>query len=78
MKTQLQKRFESFAIRTGITLAGAIALYLSNIADVREINAWQLATLAVTVVSANIVSEVTKYGYNLRVEKSELEDLESN
>ena len=39
----------------------AIAVYLMNINDVREIDFWKLATIVVTVASGYVVNQYTKY-----------------
>ena len=39
----------------------AVAVYLINISDVREIDPWKLVTIVVTVAAGYVVNQGTKY-----------------
>ena len=57
----MNKRIKSFLWRAGLFVSVALATYLSNIGDVREIEPNKLMTIFVTTLSVYIVNEVTKY-----------------
>lgn len=61
MDTQLSKRISSFIWRYGVFLAMAIAAYTANIGDIQEISFNKIATIFVTVTSAYIINEGTKW-----------------
>lgn len=60
MEKTLKERAIVFAWGLGGFLAVAVATYLMNIADVREIDPWKLATIIVTVASGYVVNQFTK------------------
>lgn len=61
MNEQVQKRVKSFVWRAGAFVSLAVFGYLANIADIREIDGYKLATIFTVTISAYVVGEVTKY-----------------
>lgn len=57
----MSNRLKSFLWRAGGFTAIAICAYTANIADIREVDFYKLATIFLTTISAYIVNEVTKY-----------------
>ena len=57
----MTKRIKSFLWRAGAFVAVAIAGYLMNIGDVREVDPWTLATIFTVTISTYIFNEFTKY-----------------
>lgn len=60
MNEQLKKRMESFLWGMGGFTVVAIAAYLVNINDVREIDPYRLATIFVVTAAGYVVNQVTK------------------
>lgn len=61
MNTELSKRIGSFVWRYGVFLAMAIAAYTANIGAIRDISMDKIVTILVTVTSAYILNEGTKW-----------------
>jgi hypothetical protein len=57
----MDKRIKSFLWRAGAFVAVAIAGYLMNIGDVREVDPWTLATIFTVTLATYVVNEVTKH-----------------
>lgn len=57
----LIKRIKSFLWRSGAVVAISVFSYLSNIGDIRELDASKFETLAVVAFSSLILGELTKY-----------------
>lgn len=55
------KRVKSFMWRWGAFVIIAVGAYVGNIADIREVDLWKLATIFTTVTVAYLVNEATKY-----------------
>lgn len=61
MNTEFSKRIGSFVWRYGVFLAMAIAAYTANIGNIQEISMDKIATIFVTVTSAYVLNEGTKW-----------------
>lgn len=61
MSDQIKNRIKSFIWRAGLFSGVAIASYLMNIADIREIEAYKLATILVVTLATYVANEGTKY-----------------
>lgn len=61
MQKTLKERAISFVWGIGGFTAVAVAVYLMNISDVRDIDPWKLATIVVTVAAGYVVNQGTKY-----------------
>lgn len=55
------KRIKSLFWRSGAVVAVSLFSYLSNIGDIRELDASKFATVAVVALSSLILGELTKY-----------------
>lgn len=56
----MDNRIKSFIWRAGLFVTVAVAGYLANIADIREIEFYKLGTIFVTTLSVYVVNEITK------------------
>lgn len=56
----MKNRIMSFVWRYGAFVAVAVASYLVNIADIREIDFWKLGTIFTITTATYILNEVTK------------------
>jgi len=63
MNEEIIKRIKTFAWGMGGFLVVAVGTYTMNVADIREIDLWKVATIIVTVASGYAVNQVTKH-YN--------------
>lgn len=61
MTKKTKNRIKSFAWRAGLFVIVAVAGYLMNIGDVREVNPFTLMTIFVTTLSTFVANEVTKF-----------------
>lgn len=61
MTKKQTNRIKSFVWRAGLFVIVALAGYLMNIADVREVDPYTLITLFITTLSVFIANEGTKY-----------------
>lgn len=64
MESQVSKRIGSFVWRYGVFLAMSIAAYTANIGNIQEISMDKIATIFVTVTSAYVINEGTKWFNN--------------
>lgn len=60
MNETLKKRVLSFIWRAGAFVLVALAGYLMNLGDVREVNPWTLATIFTVTLSTFVFNEFTK------------------
>jgi NhaP-type Na+/H+ or K+/H+ antiporter len=61
MEKTLKERVITFLWGMGGFVGVAIAVYVMNISDVREIELWKLATIVITVAAGYVVNQGTKY-----------------
>lgn len=61
MEKTLKERVITFLWGMGGFVGVAIAVYVMNISDVREIDLWKLATIVITVAAGYVVNQGTKY-----------------
>lgn len=61
MEKTLKERIIAFLWGMGGFTGVAVAVYLMNIGDVREIDVWKLVTIVVTVSAGYVVNQGTKY-----------------
>jgi ABC-type uncharacterized transport system permease subunit len=61
MEKTLKERVITFTWGMGGFIGVAVAVYLMNIADVREIDFWKLGTIVITVAAGYVVNQGTKY-----------------
>lgn len=61
MDKTILERVKTWLWGIGGFCAVAVAVYLMNIADVREIDFWKLATIVVTVGAGYVVNQGSKY-----------------
>ena len=57
----MDKRAKSFIWRWGAFVIIAVGAYTMNIADIRSIDVWKLATIFTTVTMTYLVNEATKF-----------------
>lgn len=57
----MNKRIKSFFWRAGAFVLVALAGYLMNIGDVREVDPWTLATIFTVTLATYVFNEVTKH-----------------
>jgi len=57
----MKTRIQSFLWRAGVYTAIAVAAYVVNFADIREIDPWKLLSIFVLTISGYIVNEGTKW-----------------
>jgi hypothetical protein len=58
---ELKVRLKSFIWRAGGFSVIAVAAYLANIGDIREVDLMKIVTIFVVTISAFVVNEGTKY-----------------
>jgi hypothetical protein len=61
MEKTLKERVITFLWGMGGFTGVAVAVYLMNINDIREIDIWKLVTIVVTVAAGYVVNQGTKY-----------------
>lgn len=61
MTKKTKNRLLSFAWRYGAFVAVALAGYLMNIGDIRQVDFWTLGTIFTVTTATYIFNEVTKY-----------------
>jgi len=61
MNEELKKRIKAYFWGMGGFTVVAVAVYVMNVSDVREIEPWKLLTIVVTVACGYIVNQGTRY-----------------